>query len=323
MITAVKVKDLEFSDLYLGHPGLADRFSDVPGADINPLPAGPSLRADLDSLIKVCRDTVEHAPLGTEFKVWYDAVAYRVSVMHSLGGMVFVVRKIAGTIHSLSELGIPQTYIRYLMAPELSGLMVIAGQPKSGKTTSACAMVKDRLQAYGGVAVTGEDPIELPLEGSHGQGICFQTGMSRDKGGFADAFRHLVRWGARIILVDEIRDQDTAAEVLQASVNGHLIVTTMLAENIPQAVAKLHALASDRLGGDGARALLADGLTGVLHQHMQRGVRNKLETGFLLFKDAAVARHILRDGRYDLLDTEVEQQRSLMISATPRRFVEG
>ncbi|RJF96856.1 secretion system protein E [Noviherbaspirillum cavernae] len=325
MINVTKVKDLEFSDLYLGHPSLEDRFSDVPGAEANPLPAGPPLRADLDRLIKVCRDTLDAAPLVAEFKVWYEAVTYRVSVMRTLGGTVFVLRKIAGVIHSLPELGIPQAYIRHLMAKDLSGLLVISGQPKSGKTMTACGLVKDRLAAYGGVAVTGEDPIELPLEGSYGQGICFQTATSRDKGGFADAFRHLARWGARIILIDEIRDQDMAAEVLQASVNGNLIITTMLADNIVQSVSKLHALANDRLASGGMQSLLADGLVGVLHQQIVRGPKYKLETDFLYLKDAPVAKNLLRNARFEMLESEVKQQKAQMISgnAAARRFAEG
>src|SRR4051812_45990151 len=104
MTDATKVKDLEFSDLYLGQPELEDRFSDVPGAMINPLPARESLRADLDKLIQSCRDTTERSPAVDEFKMNYDGVIYRVSVLNSLGGKVFVVRKIAGMIPTLVEL---------------------------------------------------------------------------------------------------------------------------------------------------------------------------------------------------------------------------
>jgi twitching motility protein PilT len=232
MTAETKVKELEFSDLYLGHPSLEDRFSDVPGANTNPLPASPVLRNDLAQLTGVCRETFKTTPSVTDFKVCYDGVTYRVSVMQSMAGHVFVLRKMASAILSLAELGIPQAYVRHLMTRDLSGLLVISGAIKAGKTMTACATVKDRLNAYGGVAVTGEDPIEVPLEGSYGPGICFQTTIRREERGFTEAFRQLTRCGARIILIDEIRDQETAAEVLQASINGHLIVTTMLAENV-------------------------------------------------------------------------------------------
>lgn len=324
MAAETKVKELEFSDLYLGHPGLADRFSDVPGSNANPLPAGPALRSDLDQLTAACRAAREAAPAATEFKVRYDDVTYRASVMQTLAGEVFVLRKMANAVLTLAELGIPQAYIRHLMTRDLSGLLVISGAIKSGKSMTACATVKDRLTAFGGVAVTVEDPIEIPLEGSHGQGICFQTSTPRDRSGFADAFRHLTRWGARIILIDEIRDQETAAEVLQASVNGHLIITTMLAENVIQTITKLHALANYKLAQGGAQALMADGLLGVLHQKFSRCTRHKLETEFLFFKDAPTLKTVLRNGKYEQLASDIKYQMASMITenAAVRRMTE-
>lgn len=325
MTTATKVRDLDFSDLYLGHPSMEDRFYNVPGAAVNPLPASAELRTDLDRMIVVCRDTMKAAPDTTEFKVWYDGVTYRVAVMHTLGGTVFVLRKISSVIYRLVELGIPQAYIRNLMVRDLQGLLVISGPPKSGKTMSACGLIRDRLEAYGGVAVTGEDPIELPLEGSYGDGICFQTSLLRDKRSFTESFRQLLRWGAKIIMIDEVLDQDSAAEVLQASINGHLIITTMMAENVIQTVTKFHALANDRLPAGRAQGLLADGLAGVLHQQIVRGPKPKLQTEFLFLKDAPVTKTVIRNGKYELLASDIKQQMSSMISddATARRFGEG
>jgi Tfp pilus assembly pilus retraction ATPase PilT len=324
MIAATKISQLEFSDLYLGHPSLDDRFSDVPAADANPLPAGPSLRNDLDQLIKVCRGELDAAPSAKEFKVSHDGVAYRVSVMKTLAGDVFVLRKIANTIFSLTELGIPRAYVRQLMTRDLSGLMVVSGSAKAGKTMTACAIVKDRLAAYGGIAVTGEDPVEMPLEGSYGQGVCFQTETPHSNQGFAEAFRHLTRWGAKIILVDEIRDPETAVEVLQASVSGHLIVTTMQAESLIQTITKLHSLANCILSPGSAQALMADGLLGVLHQEIVRGQKHKLETEFLFFKDAPVVKTVLRNGKYELLASDIKQQMASMIAenASIQRIVE-
>ena len=229
--TADKVGGLEFSDLYLGHPALANRFSDVPGAVINPLPAGPSLQEDLRQLTEACMAEREKAPDADEFKVVYDGVSYRVSTMPAQGGNVFVVRKIASAVSTLADLGIPQAYIRRMMMRELSGLFIISGPLKSGKTMTAGAMLKDRLSAHGGVAVTGENPIELPLEGSHGNGVCFQTTLPSDPGSLADAFRSMMRWRADTILIDEIRDQESATELLKASFNGYLVITTMLADH--------------------------------------------------------------------------------------------
>lgn len=314
MTEATKVKELDFSDLYLGHPKLENRISDASGVSIIPLAAGVQLQADLDRLTAVCRDAWVACPPVTDFKVSHDDITYRVSLMQASGGTVFILRKIAASVQSLAEVGIPQAYIRNLMAKDLSGLLVVSGAMKAGKTTTACSLVRDRLMAYGGVAVTGEDPIELPLEGSYGQGICFQTTMPRDKRNFAEVFRQLVRSGAQTILVDEIRDQETAAAVLEASINGHLIVTTMMAENVIQTITKLHALANHKLTPGSAQSLIADGLVGVLHQQIMRGARPKLETEFLFFKDAPIPKTVLRTGKYEMLASDIKQQMASMIS---------
>lgn len=325
MASATKVREIEFSDLYLGHPSLADRFADVPGATVNPMPAMPELQEDLGCLSALCHEALRIEPSQTEFKISHDQADYRASVMHTLGGTVFVLRRITPVAQSLAALGIPQAYVRYLMSRELSGLFVVSGPIKSGKTTTACAMVRDRLTAYGGVAVTGENPIELPLEGMHGQGVCFQTALPHSRSEFPKAFRQLSRWGARTLLIDEVRDADTAVELLQASTNGHLIITTMMAENVIQTLSKLHALANEKLVNGGAQALLAEGVLGVLHQRILRGAKAKLETEFLFLRDAPSIRSVLRNGKYDALGSDMRQQMASMISesATANRFASG
>lgn len=316
-----KVRQLAFSDLYLGHPQLGDLFSDVPGATVNPLPANAPLREDLAQLKAACRESIKNSPQVSEFKIRYDGAAYRVSVMHTLGGEVFVLRKIADTILSLAEIGIPQAYIRHLMAQDLSGLFIVSGAIKTGKTMTACAMVKERLAAYGGVAVTAEEPIELPLEGNYGNGVCYQTQVNHKNGGFVEAFRHVVRWGAKMIFIGEIRDPDVAVEVLQASVNGHLVISTMNAENVIQTITKLHSFANEKLAPGNAQAMLADGLAGVLHQKVGRESKKKLETEFLYLRDAPLVRTTIRNGKYEMLGSDIRQQMASMIAvnATAQR----
>lgn len=322
-----KIKQLEFSGLYLGPPNLGGWFCDVPGARLNPLPADAALQADLEQLISVCHAERNKAPSVGQFKIRYDDVDYRACVMQVLAGEVFVLRKVASLVSSLAELRIPQPYVRQMMAKDLSGLFVISGPMKAGKTTTACTLLKDRLTAYGGVAVTGEDPIELPLEGIHGQGVCFQTTALRDARSFVDGFRHLMRCGARMVLIDEIRDPESAAELLQASLNGHLIITTLCADNVTQALTKLHALAADMLAAGRAPALMADGLVGVLHQQMLRAPNHgvKLETEFLFLKEAPLTKALLRKGEYEQLGAHIRQQMAAMINenAVAMRFSNG
>lgn len=299
---------LPFSDLYLGHPSLEDRYARQPGARVEALPADAVLRLELDRLLDACRAAQAHST-ATELNLAHDGVHYRVAVMQTPHGAMFVLRRLAGQIGTLAELGIPPARIRQLLAQDLSGLFIVSGAAKMGKTTTACALVRERLRAFGGVAVTTEGPVELPLEGAHGDGICYQTITARDTDSFIDSFRSATRWGARIILVHEIREAQVAAEVLQASLNGHLIISTMLGEDVVRTVSTLHMLAGRDLGCGPARALLADGLAGVLHQRLAPvPARRPLETEFLLLRGAETGKRMLRDGQFEQLRHEMRQQ---------------
>jgi twitching motility protein PilT len=323
MHTATTVNELDFSDLYLGHAQLKARFCTVPGTEAIPLAAGSSLQGDLDRLVEKCRAASDAAPLATEFIVRHADTPYRVGVIPAQAGPVFVLRRIADAVPTMAELGVPQVYLHQLMAKNLSGLLVISGTGKSGKTATACALARERLNAHGGVAVTMEDPIELPLEGAHGQGVCFQTVRPRDGRDFADAVRNAMRCGARTIVVDEICDAETAATLIQASLSGNLVIATMPADGLLQTVTRLHALVERVLGPGSAQSLMADGLLGVLHQHILRGPKPKLGAEFLFLKDSPGSRAVLRNGKYELLASDIKQQMAAMLTehAVNRRGV--
>ena len=312
------VKEMRFSDLYLGHPELGHRLADVPGAPANPVLAGPELEEDISRLIAECKSAQSATATGNDFTTIYDGVQYRVSVMPSVGGDVFVLRRMSAAITSLQDLGVHEAYRERMLAKELCGLFVISGAMNSGKTTTACAMVRERLLKFGGVAVTAEDPVEMPLEGLHGTGVCFQTAARRDRGGFAEAARNIVRWGADIIMIGEIRDDAVAAEALRAGMNGHLVISTIHADNAINAIRRLQALASKAFESGTAQALLADGLAGVMHQRLV-GDPRRLETELLNVKgvDSVVAN--VRSGALDRLQSDLKLQLANIVNAPAYR----
>jgi Tfp pilus assembly pilus retraction ATPase PilT len=327
IVQATRVGDLELCDLYLGHPNLEARYCRAPGMALGPLPADAALQEDLGRLAVLCDEAARNVPAQAAFKVRHDAVSYRGVVVPTGSGKVFLLRRLENTIGTLSELGMPQAYVRRMLTRHTSGLFIICGETCSGRTTTACALLKERLIAHGGLTLTGEDPIELPLEGAHGNGICFQTTVPRDPSRFGDAFNRLLRAGAASILVDEISTPEAAAAVLQASVGGPLVVAVMQAEDIIQCLVKLHTLASEKLVSENARALLAAGLTGVLHQQMTMVLKSrlKMEAEFLFLTDEPVPRTLLRKGEYEHLESILRQQRAAMIaeSIAVGRFAQG
>ena len=136
-----------------------------------------------------------------------------------------------------------------------------------------------RLARYGGHAVCIEDPPELPLSGWHGAGHCMQIPVNGDarasdgSGSFATSLKKSLRLfpaiqGGSILMVGEVRDADTAAEVLLAATNGHLVITTFHGFQIPGALQRFEAMASDKLGEATGPALLAATLRGALFHRL-------------------------------------------------------
>jgi twitching motility protein PilT len=305
-LDAHTVKEMIFADLYLGHPKLGNRFTSVPKAPANPISAGPDLAEDLKHLQAKCAAVYDGR--NNEFRLIYDDVGYRVAVMETMHGPVYVLRKIEKEIYTLEELGIPKIYHGRLLQKPLAGLFIVVGVMNSGKTTTASSIISERLNKHGGVAVTAEDPVEVPLEGLHGTGICFQTHASREKGGYAESCRGLVRWGAEIIYLGEIRDADTAIEALRAGVNGHLVVSTLHAEDIQTALRRIHALTVERFDPVAGYSLMSDGMCGIMKQRLVGNPR-RLEAELFMVHENMSARNIIRQGNFERLSSEIEMQK--------------
>lgn len=301
-----------FTDLYLGESD--SWFAGVPGQQ-DPYPAPPHIMAELIDLWQKCSDS-ERKINRSDFALQHNGITYRVSKMPSISGIVYVLRRFPAEIPDIQKIGLLPGLVRRLMKPGLKGMIVIGGATGSGKTWTASALLKARLEAYGGVAVTAEDPPEMPLHGKHGKGVCFQVAVSRESGGFAEASRHIVRWKPNIIFLGEIRDEEVAVEALRASINGHLVITTVHADSVISTMQRIQALASSGEGAE-TNALLADGLLAVLHQKLDAvGQRKILKSEFLLLTDESSrgAKAIIRQGRLEMLATEIRQQQNQMMN---------
>ncbi|MFZ4648611.1 MAG: GspE/PulE family protein [Patescibacteria group bacterium] len=124
---------------------------------------------------------------------------------------------------SFKELGLlPQA--NDILEREISkpnGLILTTGPTGAGKTTTIYAIL-NQLNKPGSKIITLEDPIEYQLEGIN------QSQIETSRGyGFADGLRSLLRQDPNIVMVGEIRDQETAEIAIQASLTGHLVVSTL------------------------------------------------------------------------------------------------
>jgi twitching motility protein PilT len=258
------LKDIDFKDIYLGEKHA--RLAGVPGTS-DPIPAPLDCEVELSEIRSMCQQKMKET-LREEFPIRHKNVTYRVSVLTSIEDTVFVLRRFPSKTPHLTELSIHKGYVEYFMKPGITGLICIAGAYRQGKTTTASSIISSRLNHFGGVGITIEDPPEMPLEGEHGEGVCYQTWA--EGGEFADACRKMARFAPSIIFLGEVRDSETAVEVLKASINGSLVVCTIHADSATSGVERLFTLASSAIGNpEETASLLAGGLLCVMHQALE------------------------------------------------------
>lgn len=316
-----QLNDLEFSDIYLGKE--ASWLAGVPGK-LDPVPAPVDCIEELNELRRRCEEEASSSG-RKDFNVKGNILVFRASILKSLNEIVYVLRRYPKEVPNIETLGIHQGHIKLFMKPNLTGLIVIAGAYAQGKTTTASSIICGRISQYGGVAVTIEDPPEMPLEGRHGEGVCYQTWVTQ--GGFAQGCRQAARWSPSIIFLGEVRDAETASEALRASINGRLVICTTHADNVSMAVERLYSLALAGVTGnsDDVASLLSSGLTAVAHQQLvsdANGVKHpKLKMLWLgSDKDDQTAqgvRNTIRQKRFDHVENEVQLQLNRLMMARP------
>lgn len=222
---------------------------------------------------------------GDDYRIYHDNGYFRAHRMHTAEGYKLALRAIPSRTPAIEELIKPALWEQLLLDPDLlyGGLIMFCGTNGVGKTTLASATTVSRLKAFGGHANTAEDPIEYPMEGVHigkAKGICYQhavTPADRIEPGksiYAQSLSKALRafpaitGGGTILMVGEVRDPETAAELLLAASNGHLVITTFHGHTLPSAMARFLSMASQYLRGT-ERELFAASLRLATHQKLR------------------------------------------------------
>lgn len=301
-----RLKDLAFADLYLGSD-----FADVKGmlgASASSKPLAPEFREDADRLRAQCLAAFDQHE-EPEFREQYDGIWYRVTIMSNMRHQaVLFLRRIAGEVRDFIELGLPDPFVNWFMTPSLTGLLLFAGATGAGKSTTAASAFVHRMKHLGSVGLTVEDPPEFTLEGVHGDGRCLaQVQASRRFGNYEEQLKRSMRTGADLLFIAEIRDVHTAAEAIKHANNGLLVLATVHARTVEEAIDRTLFLA----GGDGARRLLAMGLAGVVYQRLDRQgpmPQAIFTTLALQGKAEAGMRAKIRDNQVHQLQQDIDSQ---------------
>jgi len=188
-------------------------------------------------------------------------VDLRLSVMPTVHGESVVIRILDQEqgLKPLAALGLTKEkmgLLRRLLA-QRRGLFLVTGQTGTGKTTTLYALLQE-LRRETPHIVSVEDPVEYAIEGVEQIQVLEKKGL-----GFARILRHVLRHDPDVIMVGEIRDEETAAIACRAALTGHLVLSTLHTDDAASAPARLMDLGV-------APYLLAATLRGVMAQRLVR-----------------------------------------------------
>ena len=247
----VRLVDLIISE------GILSRSSDI---HIEPEEGGVAVRYRIDGVLRQVMKIPRNAglPLISRIKIMSSLdiadrmrpqdgragvavngqpIDLRVSTLPAAQGEKVVIRILdsRATVKSLDSLGFNpgETEAINSLLQNHEGVILVTGPTGSGKTTTLYSMI-NQIKTEGVNIVTVEDPVEYRMQGIVQVQVQEKAGLT-----FGSALRSILRQDPNVILVGEIRDKETAQIAVQASLTGHLVLSTLHTNDAANAVTRL------------------------------------------------------------------------------------
>jgi twitching motility protein PilT len=160
---------------------------------------------------------------------------FRGNCFKQRGCVSMVIRQIPFTIKTFSDLGLPPVIAR--MAEKPRGLVLVTGPTGSGKSTTLAAMIDKINKERKGHIITVEDPIEFIHR--HQGCIVNQREIGTDTKSFHNALKYALREDPDVVLIGELRDQETIAAALTIAETGHLALATLHTNSAAEAINRI------------------------------------------------------------------------------------
>jgi twitching motility protein PilU len=160
---------------------------------------------------------------------------FRVNIFQQRGEVGIVARTIKTDIPDFKKLGLPDVLTQLMM--NKNGLILFVGGTGSGKSTSLASLIDYRNMHHAGHIITIEDPVEFVHP--HKKSIVNQREVGVDTKSYEEALKNTLRQAPDVILIGEIRTQETMEHALAFAETGHLCLSTLHANNANQALDRI------------------------------------------------------------------------------------
>jgi twitching motility protein PilT len=195
-----------------------------------------------------------------------DVARYRINAFLQRGVISMACRAIPHHISSIEELSLPPV-VREL-AEEERGIVLLTGTTGSGKSTTLAAMIDHMNRTMSKHIVTIEDPIEFVHEDV--RSVINQREVGMDTASFKRALRRVLRQDPDVILVGEMRDEETVQTALSAAETGHLVLSTIHTVDATESINRMLDFFPPHQHAQ-ARSMIAGTIKGVISQRLVPG----------------------------------------------------
>src|SRR3954469_25149712 len=191
-------------------------------------------------LARLLKDKDKLAEFANEHEVDFSfgvpgLARFRVNAFQQRGVISVVCRAVPQEIKTIDQLGLPSVIGE--IADEERGIILLTGTTGSGKSSTLAAMIDQINRTASKHIVTIEDPIEFLHRDR--RSIINQREVGTDTTSFSRALRRVLRQDPDVILVGEMRDEETVATALSAAETGHLVLSTLHTLDAPETINRI------------------------------------------------------------------------------------
>jgi twitching motility protein PilT len=229
---------------------------------------------------------------------------FRLNVLQQQGSLGLVARRVNNKIPDFKGLFLPPAIERLCQYDQ--GLILLAGVTGSGKSTTIASMLNFINQNYRKHILTLEDPIEFVF--TEDKCLINQREVGQDVKDFAIGMKHAVREDPDIILVGEMRDEETFMTAIHAAETGHLVFGTIHASSAATTITRILDLFPEEMH-QALRSAMAFNMKGIVAQKLLRSIKpgvSRVPVVEMMFFDVLVKKYVL-EGRDEELPDHIRK----------------
>ncbi len=230
---------------------------------------------------------------------------FRVNIFLQRNQVAMVVRYIKVNIPSTESLGLPVALQHIIMRKR--GLILFVGAAGSGKSSSLASLIDFRNTHSRGHIITIEDPIEFMH--SHKQCIVNQREVGIDTRSYTEALENTLRQAPDVIMIGEVRNQETMEHALSFSETGHLAISTLHANNANQAFGRIINFFPDERRKQALMDLSLNTIA-IVSQRLVPGKDGTRVAAFEILTGTPMVKELILNGEFDQLKEVMEKSAS-------------